>query len=273
MRKEERVVFYCDEVEDDFGTAHKREDVYKGKRRVVVERRGVYDFLSNVLMFFVIPILKLVVFLSGTKWIGRENLKRIPKDEGFFMYANHAGVLDVMASYLIGGKRRANAVGYSDALANPFTHFLVPLLGFIPLPVDIHDTPSFTRAIRFYASEKRQVVVVYPEAHLWPTYTGVRNFKRQSFRYPVDLDRKVLPVFFARRPRKGFWKLFSKPRITVLIGQPLARDPSLPAKQAVEDLGERTYRALLSLSQSIPQEEYWRYVRVPPCEGKASEVR
>ena len=35
-------------------------------------------------------------------------------------------------------------------------------------------------------------IMIYPEAHIWPFYTGIRPFPDTSFRYPVQ---QKLPVF------------------------------------------------------------------------------
>lgn len=258
--KKDRTIFYSDEVNDDFGKKHIREDVYKGKKKVVVERRGFYAFVSTLLIWLIWFAVGILKFFRGVKYIGKKNARKLPKNQGFFIYTNHAGVFDVVLSYFLAWPKRAQAVGYSEALANPFTHFLVPLCGFIPLPTDIHDMPKFVHAVKYYVEDLRQGVVIYPEAHLWPTYTGIRNFKRQSFRYPVELDKPVLPAFFARRKRKGLWKLFKKPRITVIVGDPIYPDKTLSRKEAIQKLGDETYQALLRMSQSIEQEDYWKYV-------------
>lgn len=43
----DKTIFYSDEVNDDFGKKHIRYDPYKGKKKIVVERRGFYDHVSN----------------------------------------------------------------------------------------------------------------------------------------------------------------------------------------------------------------------------------
>lgn len=260
MKEKDRIIFYSDEVNDDFGKKHVRDDAYKGKKKVIIERHGLYDKISFVFICFVHFLINIYKFFGGVKVIGKKNVKKLPKDQGFFIYANHAGIIDVALSYFVSWPKRSQAVGYTDALANPVTHFLVPLCGFIPLPTDIHDMPKLNKAIRYYVEERKQGVIIFPEAHLWPTYIGVRNFKRQSFHYPVEFDKPVLPVFFARRERKGFWKLFRKPRITIIIGEPLYPDKSLERRDAIQKLGDETYESLVKLSKSIPQEEYWKYV-------------
>lgn len=262
----DKTIFYSDEINDDFGKKHVRYDPYKGKKKIVVERRGFYEHVSNFFFAIIYFLVKTFSIIVGVKWIGKENVKKLDNKKGYFIYANHAGELDVALAYLISHKQRTNTIGYSEAIANPATKLIVPICGFIPLPVDIHDIPKMTHAISYYIQEKKQVIVIYPEAHLWPNYTGVRNFKRQSFRYPIELDAPVLPVFFARRKRKGFWKVFKKPRVTVIIGEPLYPDKDLNRRDAIQKLGDDTYESLVKLSKTIEQEDYWHYVYRPKNE-------
>lgn len=263
MTQKDRTIFYSDEVNDDFGKKQVRNDSYKGKEKIIVERKGFYRFLSNFLFAIIQFLVHMHSIFMGVKWIGRGNVKKLGKDQGYFIFANHAGVLDAALTYLVSRKQRTNTIGYSDAVANPITKIIIPICGFIPLPVDAHDIPKLTHAIEYYVRDMNQIVVIYPEAHIWPYYTGVRNFRRQSFRYPVDLNAPVLPIFFAKRERKGFWKLFKKPRTTVIIGEPLYPDQSLKRMDAIQKLGDQTYESLLAMSKSIKQEEYWHYVYRP----------
>lgn len=266
MKDKDRIIFYSDEVNDDYGEKHVRNDVYNGKKKVVVERKGFYKFLSDFLFAIIKFLVRFYSIVAGVKWIGRKNVKKLGRNKGYFIYANHAGELDAALAYLISKGQRTNTIGYSDALSNPVTKFVIPICGFIPLPTDIHDMPRLTHAIEYYINDLKQVVVIYPEAHIWPFYTGVRNFKRQSFRYPVDLNAPVLPVFFAKRKRKGLWKMFKKPRTTVIIGEPLYPDNDIKRPDAIQKLGEQTYQSLLAMSKSIEQEDYWHYIYRPKTE-------
>lgn len=101
-------------------------------------------------------LVKTFSIIVGVKWIGKENVKKLDNKKGYFIYANHAGELDVALAYLISHKQRTNTIGYSEAIANPATKLIVPICGFIPLPVDIHDIPKMTHAISYYIQEKNR---------------------------------------------------------------------------------------------------------------------
>ncbi len=262
MAKRDYPVFYCDEQEDDFDRGHIRTDVYG---RVVIKRTGFFGLCSFVFYYtIVVPALSFWMFLGGLHIKGRRNMRAVKKARrGYFIFANHAGVKDVTINYLLALPNRLNTVGYSDAVDGLVLRYLVPALGFIPLPTDPHKTPEFVEALRFYLEDRHQPVCIYPEAHLWPQYTGIRNFKRASFRYPPYFNVPVVPVFYARRKRKGLWRLLKQPRITCLVGQPIYPDPALDNKANAQKMGDACYAALLALSQAIPQEDYRHYVYRP----------
>lgn len=264
MNKRKYPIFYSNEQEDDTGSGrpHVRTDVY-GK--VPIERRGAYAVFSNILYYTVIvPLIWPWSYIGGLRVKGKEKLKPFKRNkESYFIFANHAGVKDVTICYLLALPTRLNTIGYSDALDGVVTKRLVPALGFIPLPEDVHKAKDFFDAIKFYIIDKKQPVCIYPEAHIWAQYTGVRDFKRASFRYPANLNKPVIPVFFARRVRKGLWKLLKQPRITVLIGDPIYPDPQASEKENAEMLGDKCYESLVALSKSIPQENYRKYVYRP----------
>lgn len=261
-------IYYSDELNDDFASNNtKRAEVYG---RVHIEREGFYAFVSNVFFYCVaIPIAFPLFFLTGVLFKKSPEFKALKKSKApYFFMANHAGVKDVIGNYLLALPRRSNTVGYSNAEDGFFLRHLVPLLGFIPVPDDLHQIGLFNHALKWSVS-CGQPVSVFPEAHLWPTYTKVRNFSKTSFRYPVRFGVPVVPVFYARRKRRGFWRLFKHPRVTVLVGKPIYPDASLPEAARVQKLRDETYEALVALSQSLPQEEYWHYVYRPLKGDKA----
>lgn len=272
MKDHKKPIYYFNELEDDFGKKHIATNLYHGQ--VVIQRKGFYSLVSNLFFYLIaVPIVYCLMKLKGVKIRGKENIRKLKfEKKGFYIYSNHAGIFDTTIQYIISLPRRNETIGYSDAESNPGLRFIVPLLGYIPLPTDVHDMRKFNDAMKFYL-EKNHTITIYPEAHIWPTYTKIRNFKRVSFRYPATFNVPILPVFYARRVRKGFWKLFSHPRITCLIGEPIYPDSSLSVKENAQQMGDKCYEALKALSESIPQEEYWKYVYRPTNAVEEEEMK
>ena len=114
-----------------------------------------------------------------------------------------------------------------------------------PLPDDKAAYANFTRAIEQRITEGK-AVVIYPEAHIWPYYTGIRPFTDTSFHYPVKFNT---PVFcFTNTYRKR--RFGKKPRIVTCVDGPFFPNEELPQKQRRKDLRDRVYNAMLTRAQA-----------------------
>jgi hypothetical protein len=67
---------------------------------------------------------------------------------------------------------------------------ILEMSGALPLPSTIEGMGKMMEAM-----EKRNVqghvICIYPEAHIWPYCTWIRNFKSTSFRYPAQMGSPV----------------------------------------------------------------------------------
>jgi hypothetical protein len=66
----------------------------------------------------------------------------------------------------------------------PYLGRVTPYMRGLPLPDDMAATRNFTSAIEKRIDEGA-AVFIYPEAHIWPYYTGIRPFGDASFSYPI----------------------------------------------------------------------------------------
>lgn len=80
--------------------------------------------------------------------------------------------------------------------------------------------------------KQRRVICIYPEAHIWPYYTGIRPFTEASFRYPVRYDTPVYAFTNVYKKRKH---LFT-PKITTYVDGPFYPDKTLPVAAARKKL-------------------------------------
>jgi 1-acyl-sn-glycerol-3-phosphate acyltransferase len=67
---------------------------------------------------------------------------------------------------------------------------MTPYLGAIPLPDDKAAMINF-HAMLSKLIKDNEPIIIYPEAHIWPYYTDIRNFKDSSFHYPVSDNSPV----------------------------------------------------------------------------------
>jgi 1-acyl-sn-glycerol-3-phosphate acyltransferase len=106
--------------------------------------------------------------------------------------------------------------------------------------------------------KKKQVIIIFPEAHIWPYYTGLRNFSSSSFFYPVKMNKPVIALAGTWRAPK---KAGKKPKITLHISAPFYPDANLERKEAEQKLRDQVYAFLKDKTSSKDNYEYIKYVK------------
>ena len=86
---------------------------------------------------------------------------------------------DAFIPALITLPKRPDFIVNKANLGIPFLGKLLPMLGAIVVPEDLHDFKYFKEAINNY--EKNHPIVVYPERHVWPYYTKLDLLKKEVF--------------------------------------------------------------------------------------------
>ena len=156
--------------------------------------------------------------------------------------------------------KRVNIVGYTDSLTVPVLKNVVKQLGFLPLPLgqDPENKAALIEAMRYYVHKKHQIVLIYPEAHIWPYYTKIRNFKVQTMKYPAIINAPVLPIVTTWR--KVWWS--KHPKQTVKIGTVIMPNAELTQEENIDYLYNETLSQMRALSESEKQFEYIKYIKV-----------
>ncbi len=183
----EKTVYYQDESNDEFSEAKietpKIPSSYRYRRDRFYER-----IFRNFLYYGIFKPFGFLYLKIKFHWkvIGKDKLKDY-KDKPLFLYGNHTQILGdaLLPAFLFSKKIRI--IVHPNNLRSPFIGWAVPYLGGYPLPQSISNYRSFFHALE-KSVEKKEPVVLYPEAHLWPYYTKIRPFKKDSFHYPVALN-------------------------------------------------------------------------------------
>ena len=202
----------------------------------------VYGFFSQVARFW-------LRWGLHARFVGRKKLLRAPRDKGFFVYGNHTQEFgDPMIALALGFrpvKRRIRALCAPSNLGVPGIGPLIPYLGGIPIAPGRDGLQETEKAVS-WCCNNAQPVVIFPEAHVWPWYTGIRPFSSASFHYPVQEN---LPVFAMtvtyQKRRRG-----SRPRTTIYIDGPWIPDPALPEREQKKTLCETVRLAMEVRSES-----------------------
>ena len=246
------VVYYRDELNDDFA----------GNGISAVRIGADFPFRPNGLLWrigefaayylFAIPVVALIWLFCGFTIHGRRNIRALRKKlkaqgkKGFFLYANHTHWLDAFAGPLVSFPTKG-------------IRTFVQMLGAIPVPTEREAVPIFTETIERRIEEGRSVMI-FPEAHIWPYCSFVRDFKAGSFRYPVKQGVPSVAVCVTYTRRK-LLKFIKTPHRHVYISEPFYPDTALPAPYAKQKLRDEVHAWLKKTAEEHSDYEYVRYVK------------
>ena len=195
MKEEKQIYYYENELEDDFATMENIENVYVDRNYKYIHKNPLWNITAILVQnVFSMPVKYLYAKLKfNLKFIGKEKLKKAKK-KGYFMYANHTQIFaDTFIPSLANYPKRNFFIVNPANISMPGLKLLVRLLGAYPIPAEIKAFKNF-----FYAIEKtikdKHSITIYPEAHIWPYYTKIRNFKSVSFKYPVELNAEAFCI-------------------------------------------------------------------------------
>ncbi len=256
-----KVIYYENELTDDFlGTNIKQKTVDKNFK--YVHKNIIWRFFSFLLYYIIaIPVLSFYVFLmKRVKFVNRKALKKVKK-QGCFLYGNHTGVIDAYTPSILCFPRRNKIIVSPDAVSIKGIKNIVQMLGGVPVPNDVSGMMKFTKAVNWY-NKKGYNVTIYPEAHIWPYYTGVRPFKDTSFGYPVSLNAPVVAFFTAYSKPKGLFSNIRKTNVTIYVSDPIYPDLNKTKKEAQKELRDKVYAFMKDCSEKYSDYSYIEYKHI-----------
>ncbi|RMC26008.1 MULTISPECIES: 1-acyl-sn-glycerol-3-phosphate acyltransferase [unclassified Lactobacillus] len=177
--------------------------------------------------------------------------------QGYFIYGNHTQPFgDVILPLSIIPARKYYAIGSQANWGIPILGKLVlPYFG-LPVGQTVKQTANLIHAVK-YIIHKNKVVVIYPEAHVWPYYTKIRPFPSTSMHFPIMLNAPsfVMTTTYSK-PKHGM-----RPQITVYLDGPYYSDLHLSQKMAQQKLHDQIY---LTMKKRAAQSnyEYYTYEKI-----------
>ena len=245
--KEKRVIYYKDELNDEFSSA-------KIVPRVIDEKyKYQHGIIWNCISWIIQNVISMPIKVGYSKlkfrikYVGKEKLKGC-KNTGYFVYANHTQAFadTFITSVGVYPKRNFLIVNPENISVKPFG-WLVEMLGAIPVPGNKTAMKNFIDCIEDKI-KKNNSITIYPEAHIWPYYTKIRPFKSVSFKYPVETEK---PVFCITNTYQKRGKNGDKVKIISYIDGPFYADESLESvKEKKEDLRNRVYECMVERSKN-----------------------
>lgn len=254
----DKILYYSDELNDDFSGTR---IVSKGvKPNYKYFNRGVLGLIKKIVIYRLIATPVSFIYNKFLMRVSYKN-KRVFKGykrRGCFIYGNHtAYMLDATNPTYLAFPRPANVIVHSDAMSIRGLRGILRTVGALPIPNDFHLMGKFMSAVN-EAIKKRHWVAVYPEAHIWPYYTKIRNFSSVSFNYPVKLGVPAFAYTMTYKKRKHS----EKPKRTVYVDGPFFADKSLTVKEASKKLRDEVYNSMCARAK-LSDCEYVEYVFKP----------
>lgn len=251
-----KTCYYTDELTDEFSVSNIK--TRKIDKNYIYIKKGA---LAKFTRFFAYRIIATPIAILYSKLILGQRVKnkkalRPLKKQGYFLFVNHTQQIgDAFLPNVALFPKSVYVIVHPDNVSQKVLGKVTPYLGAIPTPTTISAMRGFKNAV-----EKRilegNCVTVYPEAHIWPYYTGIRNFPATSFNFPVDFDEPCFSMTNTYKARK----LFKRPRVISYIDGPFYPDKSIPKRERAEDLRNRVYEKMKERS-NLSDCEYIRYLK------------
>lgn len=228
---------YYSSYTDDFEQSANQEYILPDNYRWVRQ-----DFLSKLYSKIIYGIAvvfgtiycKLVLHM---KIHGKENLKETNGD--FFIYGNHTQPIgDVFIPALCVLPKRIYTVVSTANYGIPVIGKILQYLGALPVVDTVKGIKELNRAIEHRLNQNHPVVI-YPEAHVWEYYTGIRPFPATSLRYAVKLNKASYAMTVTYRKSK----VFKRPITEVFIDGPFYPEGN-SVKEKTENLHLKIYQAM-----------------------------
>lgn len=263
-----KVIYYEDEMNDEFSVAQITPRVIDGS--YVYDHTSLWKRLTHFFWYRIVatPIAFLYTKLVFHHRTEGKALLRQYKHTGYFLYGNHTqDIADAFIPNLFHVAKETYIIVHPNNVSMPILGRITPSLGAIPLPDDRTAYRNFMAVIEKRIGQGKKIVI-YPEAHIWPFYTGIRPFSDVSFQYPVKYD---VPAFcFTNTYQKR--RFSKKPRIVSYIDGPFFPDASLPPRDRKRELRDRVYACMCERAKRSDV-KWIEYIRKDNEHGSCSVLR
>ncbi len=256
--KEERVFYYESEEDDPIKTDEQAKEVEVGlpEGYEFIPKNPFKRVYSSILfrLFWIFGQWYEKCFWQA-KIYGREKLKKA-KGKGYVIYANHTNPFHDVFGPAIAADRRLFTIVSPVNLKVPGIGKYLPYIGALPLGKSKEEKKAFNEAVDKRLMQKK-VLVVYPEAHVWPYATKVRKFPAgdKSFKYAA---RNNLPIFtmtttYHKRKDRKHGDL---PRMDVYLDGPFYPDEKASEDERRAELAQRAYDSMVKYSKKNSYEYF-----------------
>lgn len=263
-----RIVYYKDPLNDDFaGTSINQKKV--DDNFVYVHENKIWRAFSTIFYYGIAyPILFFLVKIKRHVHVKNKKAIKKVRKTGYFLYGNHTNIYDAFIPHTqVSRFKKTYIIANPDAVSIKGTKNLVMMLGVLPTPGSAQSVKNFNAAIEKRIAQKR-VIVIYPEAHIWPFYRGLRPFGDISFQYPAKLNAPIIAMVTTYRKPKVKINKKRRPYIDITLSEPIYPNPELSVRENMRYLREATYNFMKDTIEKSGSPEYINYVQGDPTSTK-----
>ena len=254
---EKKVIYYSDPLNDDF--AIKRQQGYTTPSNFKYKRGFFFRLWSTIVYYlFGVPVVVILAKMVHHLMVyGKKSIKGL---KGYYMFSNHTTSIDPFYGVLISYPRKAYTI------ANPVISRYIGLkniirtVGGIPLPTTISQMKEFIEFQTNIIKKDKDNILIYPEAHIWEYYNGIRPFSAASFKYPAKIDCPIVVLTTVFRAPKKEGK---KPSVSVYVSKPIYPDKLKEMNKRYQDLRDQAYNIMCENVKKYNSYEYIKYVYKP----------
>lgn len=262
QKKNCKVVFYSDELNDDFaGTNVKKKKQVDGK--FVYIRKNIFFRIGAFILYRLIatPLVFLYCKIAYGYKIKNKKVLKGYKKKGLVMYGNHTLLTgDAFLPTLVNFPKKTYILSSQDAVSIKGIGTIVKMLGCIPVASELSGSMRCFRTVKTRVVDEKASLMIYPEAHIWPYCDFVRNFKDASFHYPVSLGVPSFCTTVVLKRRKFLPNLFKRPKIEVWVDGPFFAPGDLTSKEQQKWLRDAVYKKMVERSK-LGNYTYIKYVK------------
>lgn len=240
MKKLPDIIYYDDPLRDEFSTAEitprRIDDAYR------YVYTGRWKQFTHFFWYRVVATPLAWIYLKfkfSHRIVNRAVLDQ-HRAEGYFLYGNHTqAIADALIPTMVSAPKNVYVIVHPNNVSMPVLGRITPSLGALPLPDTLGASRHFLAAVA-QRVEEHHVLCIYPEAHIWPYYTGIRPFTDQSFHYPVRYNKPVYCFTNTYQQRKPGGKV----RMVTYVDGPFYPDRTLKPREQQAKLRDAVFNAM-----------------------------
>ncbi|MBO5606290.1 MAG: 1-acyl-sn-glycerol-3-phosphate acyltransferase [Treponema sp.] len=250
-----KTIYYSDEINEDFANTGIKTipltPKFKYFHKSILWKIGEFIIFRGLAQ----PLVSLYTKIWFHQTFANKEVIEPFRHKGLYLYGNHTSVTaDSFIPVYLHYAKKNYAIAGPDSMSIPCIRWLVEMVGVIPLPSTMSQTKDFQASVHDKIKRNKSVSI-FPEAHVWPYYTKIRNFPENSFRFPAQDGAPVFALTECYQKRR-FGK---RPRIVTYIDGPFYRDENLSLKQNMKKLRNECYAAMVDRTSKYSTCEYIHY--------------